>query len=250
MTRFNNLYLLVALASASLLTACGGGTGNDEPAPASPQAIQSFNDLSSYCGADLTLPVTDTSQSLEQLPGHSVTIAKVSYFVNMLYAANGWSPIDDSLASLDVPMSDMRNVTPGSNVSFGSMSATLKMGVGVSPRMPAAAITCVKGLNGFSTATWRSRDLGAVDVSTLPAAAVDGFEWVANFEPAPGLVFFTTDKTKADPATARICHRAGGAVTWSCDVPTLGGDATHWTFSLASMSRGIYVLVAGVPTAP
>ena len=111
MTSTPRLPLALALASAALLAACGGGSGDDDaPPPATAAEIRSFNDLSAYCGAGVTLPDDDADDSLQQLIYRSVTIDRITYDVSITYAAKGWVPIDESPVAMSLPMNDMRSI--------------------------------------------------------------------------------------------------------------------------------------------
>jgi hypothetical protein len=246
MIRTKNLVWATTLAGVSLLTACGGGFDEERPAPATPEAIQSFNQLAVDCGADVTLPTSDLSETLEQLDRRNITLDHVSYTATTIYAANGWVPVDDTAETMNVPMSDMRGLALGSGISLGFADGA-SMGAAFAPRMPSAGITCVRGLNGYSSPAWRGTNSLKLDVTDLPAPAIDGFEWLANYEPPLGMVYFTANKEKVGVPSARICHRGAADSNWSCDVPSVRDQGNYWTFSLSSMSRGTYVFAANNP---
>lgn len=249
MSRFTPTFV-VALLVAYLLTACGGG--DERASPASPQAMQSFNVLADYCGAGVTLPTTDTAQSMQQLGARTVTRDRVSYPVTTAYAVNGFSPIDSAPWPMPVPLDDLRGLTTGPYASRGMAYADVQMGVFVTPAFPSGGITCVMGVagmrdnrDGTRTAVWATRD-GALDLSGLPGSAINGFEWLANYAPAPGAAAFTMRKESIDPATARICVRATGAMdanTWACSVPAVSASETSYAFSLTPVVPGVYVVV-------
>jgi hypothetical protein len=243
-----------AIAALCALAACGGGAGEDDEhiAPASPQTVQSFNLLADHCGAGVMLPTTDRTRTLQQLDARWVTRDGVAYPVTTAYALNGFSGLADSAWPMPVPLFDLRGLTTGPYVSRGIAYPDVQMGVFVAPVLPAGGISCVMAVagmrnnrDGTGTAVWTARD-GALELAGLPAPAVNGFEWLANY-PVTGSAAFTVRKESMDPSTARICRRAPAASTWACSVPVLSASATSFTFTSGPATPGIHVLVGDKP---
>jgi hypothetical protein len=257
-----SILLVAALAATGTLTACGGGGGGgggaDDSAsvPPSAQAIASFNAVSDDCGAGVTLPDSKVEGGLHELRDRTVQVGGVAFPVAIDYSADGFEPPDDPGIKVQMGLEDLRGLTTGNYVHPGYASQDVQMGVALSARVPAAGITCVKGVagmrsnrDGTKTIVWTSRGAGGLDVAGLPAPAVDGFEWISSYPIGAGGVFFGIGKALADPATARVCQRAPGATAWNCSVPTVTATAQGYQFVVAPATPGVYVLAAERPAA-
>jgi hypothetical protein len=93
--------------------------------------------------------------------------------------------------------------------------------------------------------TWTSRWDKAVPVQRLPGYPVNGFEFVANFEPEDGRVFFQIPKARFnDPSSLAVCHLPAYAAQWACSQPLTADAGENWHMSSKGVKQGVYVLVS------
>ena len=79
----------------------------------------------------------------------------------------------------------------------------------------------------------------------LAGRAMSGFEFVSNFAPASGDVFFNLDKTRTTaPSSWSVCYLAPKSVQWSCSQPAVADAGTYWQLSVQRPKVGVYVLTA------
>lgn len=92
---------------------------------------------------------------------------------------------------------------------------------------------------------WDSYWNRAIPVSKLPGKAVYGFEFVSNFTPSGGDVFFHVGKAAvAAPAAMSVCYLAPRSAQWSCSQAGVADAGKDWRISLRGPKQGVYVLVA------
>jgi hypothetical protein len=92
---------------------------------------------------------------------------------------------------------------------------------------------------------WDSYWDRAIPLSTMPGRAVYGFEFVGNFAPAGGDVFFHVGKTSvAAPSALSVCYLAPKSVQWSCAQPGVADAGSEWQLSVRAPKQGVYVLAA------
>lgn len=82
-------------------------------------------------------------------------------------------------------------------------------------------------------------------MAQLSGYQIDGFEFVSNFKPADGQVYFILDKQRYPaPQTFSICYLAPGASEWKCSQPELSDQGMTWHVRMRGLNPGVYVLNA------
>lgn len=246
----------LSAAAALMLTACGGGGESDvtNQALADPVSLQSMRDLASDCNADIsTIPAV--GPSLAQPNTSEIVAGGARFATAALVAVNGYVPFDDHPWPIALPMADRRGMSSGYYVDLGTMDPLQRMGLQIPTEFPSAGIMCLRTLSGVTgqagklrTVLWRSQQDTSVDLSALPAPAIDGFEWLANFMPPPSRVVFTVAKSQVLSTSASICYRPPTVgSTWICQIAQTTDSGLHWAFSAPATKLGLYALVAKKP---
>ena len=242
----------LALSSA-LLAACGGGGNDAAPQPvaaAKPTAVLAeAGPVSEQCG--LAALATQALAGQTGLNVRSTSVNIDGYDQPLAYLISGAYFETQVRQDILLPQADLRApvlfLEPGSNAMGVSMTGPYLLG----------SVACVKAVGrawpvasptptSFEI-TWSSTGQPTLPVQTLPHPAVNGFEYLSNFETQnPSAVFTMATHTLGNPAEARICRYEGGT-NWACVVPEVNQQGTSYTFSTPMLARGVYVLSA--PTA-
>lgn len=243
----------LALSSA-LLAACGGG-GDDaalQPvAEARPTAVLAeAGPVSEKCG--MTSLATQALAGQGGLNVRSTTVNTDGYDLPLTYLISGDYFETQIRQDLLLPQADLRApvvfIEPGNRTMGVAMTGPYLLG----------SVACIRAVGRAwpvaspSTATfemsWSSTDQPELPVQTLPHPAVNGFEYLSNFETQnPSAVFTLPSHTVGNTAEVRICRYEGGA-DWACVAPEINLQGASYTFSTPMMARGVYVLSA--PAAP
>lgn len=97
---------------------------------------------------------------------------------------------------------------------------------------------------GFRT-VWDSYWDRAVPLAGVPGRAVFGFEFVSNFAPSGGEVFFRVGKASVGaPSALSVCFLAPKSLQFSCAHPGVADAGKDWQLSAPTPKQGVYVLVA------
>lgn len=252
--------LAVAAAAVSvLLSGCGAGAG-DDGVPGGNNDPTAYAATLDYCGS--VEPTGNSAQpggwdlTSPHHPGASL------YDVSALVSVGGARGPSSLTPSLLVDVHDYRAVT-GSFLPAAYVEPEWKMGIGFFSVFAARSAACVVSLAklmpastasvplaglfnpGTYTVTWRSKWSTAVPVERVPGKVVDGFEFVGNFVPQGGQVYFTISKRRlADAQDIAICYLAPAGTQWDCAPATVADLAKDWQFSRAHGQVGVYVLTA------
>lgn len=249
------LFSAAAAASFAMLAGCGAGASSGTPAAADASA---YADTLSYCG--MTEP-TGTGAAADGLsissPNH---FSSPSYDVNAVVSVNGST--DSSVpVRLQVDTHDYSTIT-GAFFQSGYADPASKMGVNFASVLPARGAGCVVslakltsvpiapvGLTGNTVLAWKSKWANSVPVAELPGRVVDGFEFVADFEPSGSTVFFFLLKSRiASTQGMSVCYRAPTATSWDCAAPSVTDAGTNWGLTRAGGKPGVYVVITPVVT--
>lgn len=266
---------LLSAGLSLLLAACGGGAGlpdSEERLPVAAVDRQQTAAVRDYCaiGAPLRQAASADDAGFSYQPGSPWHAgAGLMLAVSSVYA---WGRTDTQggggfdVLRLGTPVNDYRSFDPSATLGIGAApSQRLGMGLLVEPRFDDQAAACVKpvtvvryrqvllpgsGWVQLRSLGWESMQAETVPVQTLPGAALDGFEFVANYLPLEGRVFFALAKNQlADPQAAQLCHLAPGAGAWRCLRPQLRDGGDLWELTAPEARPGVYVLVSSRPEA-
>lgn len=249
---------VVGLSVAIALTGCGGGGGaSSEPAAPSANAAL-FKDLISYCGASQPT-ATDVSRNgwVSEFPSFN----NGSNQGNSIVSASGNTSAGKDPIVMKVNISDYRGIT-GSFVSSGYGKPEWLMGVAIPTVLGAQSIACVKQIARVQypvdpfvgipnapyfdpnpTLNWQSYWNRTVPVTQLSGYHVDGFEFVSNFIPSDGQVYFIVDKIRFQaPQNLSICYLAPNATQWDCAQPTIVDQGANWQIYMRGVKQGVYIL--------
>lgn len=233
--------------SLALLAACGGGGGGDTavsaPPPLTPSAAPT-----NLCGVEIA-PTAGPAQH-QVSANQPLVINGFETRISRVTSATGY-PFDGLPVNLNLPLEDLREASFQGYTPQGTLDS---MGVELGSRFEPGAVACVSGvsrainvgteLNPNFLLSWASATLPSVPLGSLPAQAINGFEFVHNFAATQANAVFRMAKTQlADPAAVRVCHIDNNAAT-TCRVPTVTQDTERWTFTLAINAPGVYVISA------
>jgi hypothetical protein len=242
---------LSLLGAVFSLSGCGAGleTGGNDPAPAVADSGM-YRDVMAYCriaepvGIDATRDGW-TTYLLSSDQYWTVTTGMVS--------AAGSSSQWETPLTLYVPLNNGAG-------AYGEPAWS--MGVRMPTVLGKQSVACVRQASHTFTppqlnipgvpnpppvfqTVWDSYSDRAIPVSTLPGRAVYGFEFVSNFAPLSGEVFFRTGKASVDaPSALSVCYLAPKSVQWSCAQPGVADAGKDWQLSVRTPKQGVYVLVA------
>lgn len=234
----------------ALLTACGGGGADESPVASAPVAapapVVAPATTTPLCGVT---PVEQQGpESFSVLANQSMEINGFDARITLLSSPTGYSYAGVDV-SLSVPMKDLRGVMQH---GYPEADTQDSMGVEMGSRFAPGSVGCVTGVtrvfnvNGATLMSWASAEVPNLPVDQLTSQAVNGFEYVHNFETTEATAVFRMSKVAlADPASASICHiAAGGAV--DCSTPDVreSADGQRWELRLPITSPGVYMLSA------
>lgn len=258
-----------------LLSACGGGAALDaeERLPVAAVDKAQTAAVRDYCAisAPLRQAASADEAGFSYEPGSSWHGGEgLMLTVSSVYAW-GRSDTQDGggfeALRLGSSVNDYRGFNAaGNTVGIGAAAAPrLGMGLLVEPRFDDQAAACVKPVSVLrsrqillpgsgwvqsKTLSWESRQAEALPMQSLPGAALDGFEFVTNYLPLEGRVFFALAKSQlADAQAAQLCHLAPGAGSWRCFKPQLRDGGELWELTASQAHPGVYVLVSSKPEA-
>jgi hypothetical protein len=241
-----------------LLAGCGGGAGGQDPASAAADASQ-YEAMMEYCQApspDLGGPARDGFTS-----GASIHSGELQFDSNSAVSLSGSTVQQPDPVMLTVGIHDYRGVT-GNFVPSGYAKPEWIMGAAIPTVFAAKSVACVAQLAKIkSTAaypfpglptpapsialSWTSYWQRAIPVDRLPGQPIDGVEFVSNFVPLDGQVFFTLNKAAfASPQGMSICYLAPSAAQWACAPASSADRGENWWVYQRGVRPGAYVLVA------
>lgn len=249
---------LVGLSMAIALTGCGGGGASSEPAAPSANAAM-FKDLISYCGASQPT-AEDASRDgwVSEFPSFN---NGSTYQSSSIVSASGSKSAWEDPIVMKVGVRDYRGVT-GSFVPSGYGKPEWLMGASIPTVLDAQSVACVTQvarvkhpvdpLAGIPnvphpdlspTLNWQSFWSRMVPVEQLSGYHVDGFEFVSNFSPSDGQVYFIVDKSRfQSPQNLSICYLAPTATQWDCAQPTIADQGANWQIYKRGVKQGVYIL--------
>lgn len=264
---------VTSISLSFLLAACGGGDlGGDEgfAVPAADSVLAEI--IQDYCQLD----ALDTA-SFNGEVGYSYSPASLwRYSTNAgathdelsAVQAHGLNnlPVMDKLV-LNTSVRDHRGFTEGSNIGSAVADGRFGQGAVIPDLFADKSVACVKSVSQMHLLTnssygsldslpsarlvWQSFAAPIVPVEQLPGHAIDGFEMVANFQAAAGLVYFSLPTgTIADANAASICHMPQSgtyAGAWNCQAPTIVPFDGGVQFELPAARPGVYMLVSSHP---
>ncbi len=246
---------LASLALAATLAGCGGalsGAGEPEAPPADAAA---YRDLLSYCGQ------SEPAGADAARDGWTSTLLSSDQYGAVrtsMVSVGGSSSAWDTPLTLYVPLNIGMN---------GYSMPDWNMGVRFPTVLAKQSVACVRQASHIYTPRvfdlpgmpsvapvpqniWDSYWDRALPVSALAGRAISGFEFVSNFAPASGDVFFNLDKSRATaPASWSVCYLAPRSVQWNCAQPGVADGGTYWQLSVQRPKTGVYVLMAPLPAA-
>lgn len=239
--------LTFSALSLALLTACGGG--GSEPAETAPPPQTASAATTTICGVQMT--ATEGPAAHQVSSNQTMMVNGYETLISLVTSATGY-PYDGGLpVVLSLPLEDLREAP----FQGYSPHATLdSMGVELGSRFKAGAVGCVGSVsraNNLGTTlspnyllSWASATLPSVPLADLPSNAINGFEFLNNFESTQATAVFRMDKSNvADPANVRICHINSSGST-HCNAPTVTQDALQWIFKLPITAPGVYLISA------
>lgn len=243
--------LTLGTLSLALLTACGGG-GGDEPALANvpPAELATGAAVATLCGVQAA-PAQGAS-------GYSVsanqTVIKdgLPTLVSMVTSLTGNTDGSETV-SLDVPMQDMREVPA---TSYAPLETFDTMSVEMGSSFKAGAVGCIQSVARLTPTgtedsmryllSWKSDSLASlpVSVSDTEPREINGFEFVSNFDATNATAVFRMDMRYLVTANeVRVC-RVTSSTSRTCSVPTVTNDGSFWTFRMPITQAGVYFLIA------
>ena len=237
---------LLALTIAVALSACGGVLPSEPEAPA--VDVARFDELITYCGATQPTALDGSRQG---------------------WVGGGSGEESNAIVSASGSFSDLQSrIAMGVNIRTGSGSSggygQPLMGVAFPTLLAAKSVACVKrvgelvypnypaqilgyvidpALTSTPTLVWKSYWSRAVPVDQLPGKHIDGFEFVGNFTPKDGTVYFTANKISFPSAqNLSICYLAPNVTQWNCSQPTIADQGANWQVFIGGLKQGVYIL--------
>jgi hypothetical protein len=237
----------LTIIAACALSACGGVLPSEPEAPA--VDVARFDELITYCGA--TQP-TALDASSKGWVGGLISGEESSAIVS---ASGSFS---DSQSRITMSI----NIRNGSSTSGGYGQPA--MGVAIPTLLAAKSVACVKrmviqdysnvpvqGMENVTYAASKPTLVGqsywsrAVPLYQLPGMPVDSFEFVGNFTPKDGTVFFMANKIRFPSAqNLSICYLAPNVTQWNCSQPTIADQGANWQVFIGGLKQGVYILNA------
>ena len=253
-----NAGVIGAAMLAAALSGCGAGA--DETPVASADTGR-YQEMVSYCQAQVSGSAGQASDGW--VMGSSYT-GNGSYFFesNSVVSANGSTGEGAGPVPLKVSVHEYRGVAHNTPiVPFGYTNPDWSMGVVLPNAMAAKSVACVAQLAKTRSSPapvfpvqqptvstvlhWRSLWNAEVPMAHLSGYQIDGFEFVSNFTPVDGQVYFVLDKQRYPaPHDLQICFLAAGAGQWSCSQPNLADQGATWRLRITGPRPGVYVLNA------
>lgn len=263
----------VVLVAVTALSACGGGSLSNAPGQSSTPAAKvdesMFARVSSYCTTDTLKPGDPAHQDgwVASPVAHGMPD---QYTISAIASANGHAFTLNQPITMHVSHSDYRGVK-STLIPSGYGKPEWVMGVSLPTLLAPHAAACVTQVARINYPTdpfantpfaalgkpvdttpvlyWRSFWDKAVPVAQLSGYPVDGFEFVSDFQPSDGQVYFVLDKARfTSPQTMSICFLAAGTKAWDCRQPTLADQGANWQLFQRGLQQGVYVLTS--PTLP
>ena len=234
------LGLTFSALSLALLTACGGGGEADLPRPEAASAA-------TVCGVQTT---ATTGPSAHQVsPSEAVEIDGFTTQLSLVTSPTGY-PYDGDPVKLSIPLEDLRDVN---HLGYTPQTTEDRMGIEMGSRLKAGSVGCVRGVsrvknNGTDAEpsyelTWASETMANVSVDAVPDFAVNGFEFLNNFDTTDATAVFRMAKALVtDESAVRVCHITSSSI--ACSEPTISEDGTQWVFTAHLTQPGVYVLSA------
>lgn len=238
------------LALALNMCGCGGGlAGAGDPVPPRVDASL-YSNLLSYCNVP---EPSGTEATRDGWITHLYSFGQDGAITTGMVSAAGSTSKWDTPLSLDVHLD-----RGGSAYS----PPEWKMGVRFPTVLGKQSVACVRqashtdfppslNLPGAPVApalaqlVWDSYWDRALPISKLVGRAIDGFEFVSNFTPDEGEVFFNVGKTDVTASAGiSVCYLAPKSVQWDCAQPDVADGGTIWKISARRLKPGVYVLVS------
>jgi len=234
----------LTIVAAFALSACGGILPSEPEAPA--VDVARFDELVTYCGATQPTALDASRQG---------------------WVGGGSGEESNAIVSASGSFSDLQNrITMGVNIHTGSGSSggygQPLMGVAFPTLLAPKSVACIKrmvkqdysnvpvqGLENVvyaaskPTLVWQSYWSRAVSLYQLPGTPVDGFEFVGNFTPKDGTVYFTANKISFPSAqNLSICYLTPNVTQWNCSQPTIADQGANWQVFIGGLKQGVYIL--------
>jgi hypothetical protein len=255
------------VASCATLAACGGGLSNGpgQSSTPAPQVNESqFASVSAYCTTDTLKPSGPTYDGWVALP--NVTSTPEHNTTSAIASTNGHTSTIDPPITMNVPHDDYRGIK-STAVMSGFGKPEWVMGVSLPTLLAAHATACVtqvarimrptdpfantpfasllKPVDTTPVLYWRSFWNKEVPVTQLSGYLIDGFEFVSDFQPSDGQVYFVLDKSRfTSPQTTSLCYLAPAAVQWDCRQPNVADQGSNWQVYQQGLKQGVYVLTS------
>ncbi len=243
--------LLGLLGAALGLGGCGAGadTPSNDAAPALVDSAM-YRDVMSYCR------MTEPAAADAARDGWNTYLLNSDQFWTVttgMVSVGGSSSAWDTPLSLHVPLN---------NSASGYGEPDWSMGVRIPTVLGKQSAACVRQASHTLTSpqpnipgvpnpplvfrtVWDSYWDRTIPLASLPGRAVYGFEFVSNFTPTGGEVFFRAGKAGVgEPSALSVCYLAPKSVQFSCAQPGVADAGKDWQLAVRSPKQGVYVLVA------
>lgn len=247
-TKSNHRFgLALSTLSLALLTACGGG--GEGPAAVATAPLQTASAAATTI-CDVQPTATSGPSAYNISANQEIVINGYETVMSLLTSPTGY-PFDGAPVTVTVPLEDLREAP---YQGYTPQATLNRMGVEVGSRFKAGAVGCVSSVsraNNVGTAlnpryllSWASATLPSLPLTALPSKAINGFEFLNNFDTSQATAVFRMAKSGlADPASVHICHISSAGST-HCSAPSVTQDDQQWTFKLAISDPGVYVITA------
>lgn len=241
--------LLALLGVALSVAGCGAGAGGGDPEPA-PVDSGMYRDLLSYCRVSEPAGIDATRD------GWSTYLLNFDQYGTV---TTGMVSVAGSSSQWEMPLTLYVPLNAGAS-AYGEPEWT--MGVRIPTVLGKQSVACVRQASHTFTpqalnipgspkptvmfqTVWDSYWDRAIPISTLPGRAVFGFEFVSNFTPTGGDVFFHVGKKGVTaPSAMSVCYLVPRSAQWSCAQPGVADAGKDWQISVRAPKQGVYVLVA------
>lgn len=240
----------LTITAALALSACGGASSSAPDAPAPDAGL--YAELIAYCGA---------SQPTALDASRDGWVTNMGQDASAIVSASGNSSEWQDPIVMKVNIQDLRGRS-GNVILSGYGEPEWVMGVTIPTLLAAKSVACIKrvakltypvsssvGLGNIAgqvqgpTLSWQSYWNRAVPVDQLPGYRVDGFEFVSNFTPRDGQVYFTANKTSFPSAqNLSVCYLAPNTKQWDCSQPTISDQGKNWQVFVRGVKPGVYIL--------
>ncbi|WP_426079011.1 hypothetical protein [Janthinobacterium sp. PSPC3-1] len=235
---------IAIMVSMLALSACGGAAGGGKPASAPADASQ-YQAIAGYCG----IKAPASAGAPDGWSVTTTTLDRLMYSASSIISAAGSSEAFDDGISLKINISDYRG-GDGPQVGRGATRPEWVMGAVIPTAFAAQSVACVVHLsklrNVYTTAQgWTTYWHGSLPMAQLPGHVIDGFEFVSNFAPKAGALFFVLDKVGFGNLQApSLCYLAPQKTQWECAAASLVDAGANWEVRATGMRPGAYVLVS------